>query len=180
MKKRTKSFGAALVLGGILCSGLTHTKCRQEPTIDKKEDPKDKNPEIAPATRTKKQPAIDTTKRITMPSGWSYEIITAAPADAQIAQNGQKVSVHYTGWLDNNGKEGKKFDSSVDRGQKFEFYLGRGAVIRGWDEAVANMKIGEKIRIYLPADLAYGNRGAGNLIPANAALIFDIELFEAK
>ena len=119
-------------------------------------------------------------KRIVMPSGWSYETITAAPAGAQAPKFGQKVSVDYTGWLDNNGKEGKKFDSSVDRGQKFEFNLGRGAVIRGWDEAVADMKIGEKRRVYLPADLAYGNRGAGNLIPANAALIFDIELFDAK
>ena len=180
MKKTIKHLGSALALGGIICNGFTHAKCKQEPTTDKQEAPKDKKQEVAtPATRTKKQ-TVDTTKRITMPSGWSYEIITAAPAEAKAPQQGQRISVHYTGWLDDNGKEGKKFDSSVDRGQKFEFYLGRGAVIRGWDEAVANMKIGEKIRVYLPADLAYGNRGAGNLIPANAALIFDIELFDAK
>jgi len=179
MKKTIKRLGAALVLSGMVCGELTHTKCKQEPTTDKQEAPKDKKLEITPPARTKKE-VIDTSKRITMPSGWSYEIITTAPADAKTPQQGQRVSVHYTGWLDNNGKEGKKFDSSVDRGQKFEFYLGRGAVIRGWDEAVANMKIGEKIRVYLPADLAYGNRGAGGLIPANAALIFDIELFEAK
>ena len=179
MKKKTKSFGTALVLGGIICSGLTHAKCKQEPTTDKQVTPKDKKLEVAPITKDKKKTEASP-KRITMPSGWSYEIITAAPTEAQAPKNGQKVSVHYTGWLDNNGKEGKKFDSSVDRGQKFEFYLGRGSVIRGWDEAVANMKIGEKIRVYIPSNLAYGNRGAGNIIPGNADLIFDIELFEAK
>jgi len=179
MKKTIKHLGSALVLGGIVCSGLTHTKCKQEPTTDKQETSKTKKQEVVPSIQAQKQ-ANDPLKRITMPSGWSYEVITTAPAGAQAPKHGQKVFVHYTGWLDNNGKEGKKFDSSVDRGQKFEFYLGRGSVIRGWDEAVANMKIGEKIRVYLPADLAYGNRGAGNVIPPNAALIFDIELFDAQ
>lgn len=179
MKKTIKHFGSALVLGGIVCGGTMQAKCRQEPTTEKQETPQNKKMEVAPTTKAKKQ-TVSSAKRITMPSGWSYEIISAAPAGAQVPKFGQKVSVHYTGWLDNNGKEGRKFDSSVDRGQQFEFYLGRGAVIKGWDEAVAHMKIGEKIRVYLPADLAYGNRGAGNIIPANAALIFDIELFEAK
>ena len=179
MKKTIKRLGSALVLGGMVCGGLTHTKCKQEPTTDKKVAPQDKKQEATPPVRAQKQ-ETSTAKRVIMPSGWSYEIIAAAPAGAKAPKNGQQVFVHYTGWLDNNGVEGKKFDSSVDRGKKFDFYLGRGSVIRGWDEAVANMKIGEKIRIYLPADLAYGNRGAGNIIPPNAALIFDIELFEAK
>jgi peptidylprolyl isomerase len=179
MKKRTKSFMTAFALGGMLCSGLAQGRCKQEPAITKQEAPQDKKVQTTPVTRTKKQ-LVDTSKRITMPSGWSYEIITAAPTGAKSPQNGQQVFVHYTGWLDNKGKEGKKFDSSVDRGEKFKFYLGRGAVIRGWDEAVLNMKIGEKIRVYLPSNLAYGNRGAGNIIPPNAALIFDIELFEAQ
>ncbi len=179
MKKTIKHLGSALVLGGIVCSGTTQARCKQEPTTEKQEAPQAKKVEVAPITKTKRQDA-SSAKRISMPSGWSYETLIAAPAKAKAPKHGQRVSVHYTGWLDSNGKEGRKFDSSVDRGQKFEFYLGRGAVIRGWDEAVADMKIGEKRRIYLPADLAYGNRGAGNIIPPNAALIFDIELFDAQ
>jgi FKBP-type peptidyl-prolyl cis-trans isomerase FkpA len=93
------------------------------------------------------------------------------------AASGQQVSVHYTGWLQNpDGSAGKKFDSSVDRGQPFEFPLGAGRVIRGWDEGVAGMKIGGKRRLIIPAALGYGARGAGGVIPPNATLIFDVEL----
>lgn len=112
---------------------------------------------------------IQTTK-----SGLRYKIEkegTGAEAKA-----GQKVKVHYTGWL-NDGKDGKgkKFDSSVDRGQPFMFTLGVGQVIKGWDEGVAGMKSGGKRTLYIPAKLAYGNRGAGSAIPPNADLIFDVE-----
>lgn len=93
----------------------------------------------------------------------------------------QKVTVHYTGWLlDGANTVGKKFDSSVDRGQHFNFTLGIGQVISGWDLSVAAMSIGEKRIVILPASLAYGANGAGSLIPGNATLIFEIELFEAK
>jgi peptidylprolyl isomerase len=119
-------------------------------------------------------------KRITEQSGLSYEILTPAPADAQSPQKGQAVSVHYTGWIDENGQPGRKFDSSVDRGQQFQFPLGQGYVIAGWDEAVAGMKIGEKRRVFIPANLGYGARGAGAAIPPHANLIFDIELFGAQ
>jgi len=91
---------------------------------------------------------------------------------------GQKVTVHYTGWLSEDGKLGKKFDSSVDRGQKFEFIVGIGQVIPGWDKGVISMKRGEKRRLYIPANMAYGARGAGGVIPPNADLIFDVELFD--
>lgn len=112
------------------------------------------------------------------PSGLRYAILKEAPAGAQYPKKGSVVTVHYTGWL-NDGKdgEGKKFDSSVDRGQTFQFVLGVGQVIKGWDEGVAGMKVGEKRRLYIPAGLGYGARGAGAVIPPNANLIFDVELF---
>ena len=79
------------------------------------------------------------------------------------AKSGQQVRVHYTGWLDDGGKKGKKFDSSVDRGQPFVFGLGVGMVIRGWDEGVAGMKVGEKRTLYIPSEKGYGSRGAGGV-----------------
>jgi len=111
-------------------------------------------------------------------SGLQYEIIKegsgASPA------KGQKVTVHYTGWLDADGKPGAQFDSSVDRGTPFSFTIGMGQVIKGWDEGVMGMKIGEKRRLIIPADLGYGSRGAGARIPGGATLIFDVELLEVN
>ena len=95
------------------------------------------------------------------------------------AEAGQNVAVHYTGWLYDAGAEknrGTKFDSSVDRGQPFQFPLGGGRVIKGWDEGVAGMKVGGKRTLIIPAEMGYGARGAGGLIPPNATLLFDVEL----
>ncbi len=93
-----------------------------------------------------------------------------------VAAAGKTVSVHYTGWL----KDGTKFDSSVDRGQPFEFPLGAGRVIAGWDQGVAGMKVGGKRKLTIPSELGYGAAGAGGKIPGGATLIFDVELLGVK
>ncbi|KQP82616.1 MULTISPECIES: FKBP-type peptidyl-prolyl cis-trans isomerase [unclassified Methylobacterium] len=115
---------------------------------------------------------------VTTPSGLQYrdEVVGTGPEP----KAGQKVSVHYTGWLDEGGKPGKKFDSSRDRGTPFSFTLGAGQVIAGWDTGVATMKVGGKRTLIIPPDQGYGPRGAGGVIPPNATLIFDVELLGAR
>ena len=110
----------------------------------------------------------------TTPSGLQYEDVVAG--DGATATAGQDVSVHYTGWLYQDGTAGRKFDSSKDRGQPFEFSLGAGMVIRGWDEGVAGMQVGGMRRLVIPPELGYGARGAGGVIPPNATLLFEVEL----
>jgi peptidylprolyl isomerase len=95
-------------------------------------------------------------------------------------QAGQICVMHYTGWLYQNGTRGQKFDSSLDRGKPFEFVIGRRQVIAGWDEGVATMKVGGKRTLIIPPELGYGTRGAANVIPPNATLIFDVELLDVK
>ncbi len=112
---------------------------------------------------------------ITTDSGLQYE--DTAVGEGAEAKAGQHVTVHYTGWLRNDdGSTGAKFDSSKDRNDPFQFSLGAGQVIRGWDEGVQGMKIGGTRRLTIPAALGYGARGAGGVIPPNATLIFDVEL----
>ncbi len=110
----------------------------------------------------------------TNPSGLQYE--DTIEGTGATAAAGNFVSVHYTGWLYNNGEAGSKFDSSKDRGEPFRFPLGGGQVIRGWDEGVAGMKVGGTRRLIIPAALGYGARGAGGVIPPNATLLFEVEL----
>lgn len=113
-------------------------------------------------------------KKMTTTSGLQVETLKEGTGAAPKA--GQTVRVHYTGWL----TDGKKFDSSVDRGQPFEFTLGRGQVIKGWDEGLALMKIGQKSKLTIPPQLGYGARGAGGAIPPNATLVFEVELLGVK
>ena len=111
---------------------------------------------------------------ITTTSGLQYEDTVEGSGD--VAQAGQYVSVHYTGWLYEGGVKGAKFDSSKDRGQPFQFPLAAGHVIRGWDEGVQGMKVGGTRILVIPAQLGYGARGAGGVIPPNATLMFEVDL----
>ncbi len=110
----------------------------------------------------------------TTASGLQYQ--DTVVGEGPQATPGQNVTVHYTGWLLNDGVQGAKFDSSKDRNDPFVFSLGAGMVIRGWDEGVAGMKVGGARTLLIPADLGYGARGAGGVIPPNATLKFDVEL----
>ena len=109
----------------------------------------------------------------TTPSGLQYE--DTVLGTGAIAKAGQAVSVHYTGWLYTDGVQGEKFDSSKDRGQPFEFGLGAGQVIKGWDEGVQGMSVGGTRRLVIPPALGYGARGAGGVIPPNATLLFEVD-----
>ena len=112
-------------------------------------------------------------------SGCLYKI--TQEGDGKTPVTGETVTVHYTGWLLQGDNEvGTKFDSSRDRDDMFQFPVGAGYVIAGWDEMVGEMKVGERRLVVLPADMAYGARGAGRIIPPNATLIFDIELFKVS
>jgi peptidylprolyl isomerase len=115
-----------------------------------------------------------------MTTASGLQIIDTTVGAGASPEKGQTCVMHYTGWLYENGARGKKFDSSVDRGQPFEFPIGVGRVIAGWDEGVATMKVGGKRTLIIPAKLAYGERGAGGVIPPNATLIFDVELLGVK
>jgi len=119
-----------------------------------------------------------TSKMITTPSGLQFEDTVVGTGASP--KPGQTCVMHYTGWLWVNGAKGKKFDSSVDRGQPFEFQIGLGMVIKGWDEGVMTMKVGGKRTLLIPPSLGYGSRGAGGVIPPNATLVFDVELLGLK
>ena len=117
-------------------------------------------------------------KPVTTPSGLQY--IDSKVGTGASPRTGQTCVMHYTGWLYENGQKGKKFDSSVDRNEPFEFPIGQKRVIAGWDEGVATMKVGGKRTLIIPPALGYGARGAGGVIPPNATLMFDVELLSVK
>ncbi|MFN0118263.1 MAG: FKBP-type peptidyl-prolyl cis-trans isomerase [Elusimicrobiota bacterium] len=113
-------------------------------------------------------------KTVSTASGLKY--VDVKEGDGVSPQKGQVVTVHYTGTL----ADGKKFDSSLDRAQPFQFVIGVGQVIKGWDEGVSTMKVGGKRKLIIPANLGYGDRGVGNIIPANSELHFDVELLKVE
>ena len=126
-------------------------------------------PSIHPVHAQESKPAMTTTA-----SGLEYtDTVVGTGASPK---TGQTCVMHYTGWLRESGEKGKKFDSSHDRGTPFDFPIGMGRVIKGWDEGVAGMKVGGKRTLIIPPNLGYGARGAGGVIPPNATLIFDVEL----
>jgi peptidylprolyl isomerase len=123
-------------------------------------------------------PASAQAKTMTTASG--LQITDSVAGTGASPKTGQTCVMHYTGWLYVNGAKGKKFDSSLDRGQPFEFPIGTGRVIKGWDEGVASMKVGGKRTLIIPPALGYGASGAGGVIPPNTTLIFDVELLGVK
>jgi peptidylprolyl isomerase len=124
-------------------------------------------------------PAAAQTSGSTMTTASGLKIQDTEVGTGATPQAGQTCVMHYTGWLYENGAKGQKFDSSLDRGQPFEFPIGRGRVIKGWDEGVASMKVGGKRTLIIPPELGYGARGAGGVIPPNATLMFEVELLRA-
>ena len=116
----------------------------------------------------------------TMTTASGLQITDSKVGSGASPKTGQICVMHYTGWLYENGAKGAKFDSSLDRGEPFEFQIGMGQVIKGWDEGVASMKVGGRRTLIIPPQLGYGARGAGGVIPPNATLIFDVELLGVK
>ena len=129
------------------------------------------------------EPATEAAPAATGTENMPMQKIDLAPGSGAEIKSGQNALVHYTGWLyDANAPEnkGKKFDSSVDRNEPFEFPVGAGMVIKGWDEGVVGMKVGGKRRLVIPPEMGYGARGAGGVIPPGATLVFDVELVEIR
>jgi peptidylprolyl isomerase len=153
--KQLRLMASAALIAALTCSGISN--------------------DVVAETKKKGAPMQENEKSIvTTPSGLKYR--DEKVGTGAVAQKGKKVSVHYTGWLDQSGARGSKFDSSRDRGEPFQFSLGAQQVIAGWDEGVAGMQIGGVRTLMIPPNLGYGARGAGNVIPPNASLIFEVEL----
>jgi peptidylprolyl isomerase len=129
---------------------------------------------------TASEGALAQSKGKTMTTASGLQIIDTQEGTGASPKSGQTCVMHYTGWLYENGQKGKKFDSSVDRNEPFEFPIGQRRVIAGWDEGVATMKVGGKRTLIIPPALGYGARGAGGVIPPNATLMFDVELLGVK
>jgi len=131
-----------------------------------------------PANADEKSENKSDSKMTKTPTGLQYEDVAVGTGASP--KTGQTCVMHYTGWLWENAAKGKKFDSSRDSGKPFEFPLGTGRVIKGWDEGVASMKVGGKRNLLIPGNLAYGERGYPGLIPSNATLFFEVELLGVK
>ena len=161
---------AAGLLGGC---GRSDTATPESPASPSTSAPADTSGSSTATTTASGPTPVAEKDYQTLPSGLKYAVLQ--PGTGLAAEHHQ-VFVHYTGWL----KDGTKFDSSVDRDEPFSFTLGHGEVIKGWDEGIALMKVGGKAQLIIPPDLAYGERGAGGVIPPNATLVFDVELVAVK
>src|SRR5262245_45345529 len=150
--------------------------------------PKEEKPAEPATTAAAPAPATEPAADAAAPAATGTEHmpmqkIDLAPGSGAEIKSGQNALVHYTGWLYDASapdNKGKKFDSSVDRNEPFEFPVGAGMVIKGWDEGVVGMKVGGKRRLVIPPEMGYGSRGAGGVIPPGATLVFDVELVEIR
>jgi len=161
---------------GITLSALMLVACSSRESTEQPAAPTEPAAAAAAETPT---PSTATTGTETM----ALKITDLTPGTGAKILAGQTALVHYTGWLFDAGapeNKGAKFDSSVDRNEPFEFPVGAGMVIKGWDQGVAGMQVGGKRRLVIPPDMGYGARGAGGVIPPNATLVFDVELVEIR
>ncbi len=161
----------------LACSNAEKPAATEAPAAE--HAPSAHEPAHAPARPTTgvnpdKQADVSALTPVTTPSGLKYYVLAEGTGSAPTA--GQTVAMHYAGWL----QDGTPFDTSLKRGKEFTFPVGVGRVIKGWDEAVITMKVGERRQLHIPPELGYGERGAGGVIPPNATLVFDVELMGMK